>query len=803
MAALFAVTLVVMAEDATIVYPVFPVVVLAAQQFRQPGAVVAAAVVSIAAVVFTASGEGPFARANPSVELLQTQMFVAVAALTALFVAAMRSEWERAVRAADRFGDSERKLAEAQALAHIGSWEWDVEANELSWSDELHRIFGVDPETLGTGYEELRELIHPEDRALVDATVRRAMEEGEGFRFQHRVSRPDGEIRTVDARGWVIQRDGRPVKVVGSAQDVTELQLAQERFRDLLEAAPDAMVIVDEGGRIVLVNGQAERLFGYTREELIGEEVEILIPEAKRGLHSKNRDRYVADAHPRPMGIGLDLAARRKDGTEFPVEISLSPLRTAEGVLISSAIRDVTERKLAAERLEHQALHDPLTDLPNRVLFLDRLDHALERSRRTGAKLAVYFCDLDQFKKVNDSLGHEAGDRLLIALPARLRRALRSADTLTRFGGDEFVILCEDLSSELDAIAIAERIAEAVARPFEIEGRTHHLSVSVGVVFVEGGTAGASEVVRDADAAMYRAKSMGPGRYELFDAAMRARLIERIETETGLRDAIRDGDLRLHYQPMLSLETDELIAVEALARWEHPERGLLGPDVFIDVAEESGLVVPLGEWVIDEACRQLAAWQQAPAGTRPAWVSINLSARQVADSKVVQVVASALERHRLDPSSVSLEITESALLADNAASHQAVEELKRLGVRLVLDDFGTGYSSLSYLKRFPIDALKIDRGFIDGIVKEEGDTAIVAAVLSMARALRLGVVAEGVENESQLAWLRSHGCDYAQGYLISPPVPPEEVVHLRPWRPDPHAKRRHRPSRPLVSRRPA
>jgi diguanylate cyclase (GGDEF)-like protein/PAS domain S-box-containing protein len=781
-AVLVGVTMLALGQEVTLAYPVFPLIVLAAMRFRQGGAVVAALAVATLTVVYTATGEGPFVGDSADADLLAAQLFVALGAMTALVVAAMKTERETAEAALSRHAESERELAEAQALAHIGSWRWDVEADRVSWSDELHRIFGVDCGSFDATCESFLKYIHPEDRELVETTVGATLAGGKPFEFEHRVMRPNGEERMLHSRGRVIcDADGRPREMVGTAQDVTDRSLAQERFRALLEAAPDAIVIVNERGRIELINSQTLELFGYRRDELIGEPVEVLMPDRAARVHPAHVEAFVADPRARGMGTGLDLTAVRKDGTEFPVEVSLSPLRTPNGMLISSAIRDVTERKLAEQKLAHQALHDPLTGLPNRVLLLDRLEHALARSRRPESGVAVLFCDIDDFKVVNDSLGHEVGDGVLTALPACLRQALREGDTVARFGGDEFVILCEDLGSAAEAMTIAERISAVVARPFDLEHRRHHLSVSVGVVFVEGGRATASDVLCDADAAMYRAKGSGKGQFELFDARMRADLVGRLQTENELRRALREGELRLLYQPVLALTRYEFVGAEALVRWQHPERGLLPPSEFIGVAEDSGLIGPLGEWVIAEACGQAAAWGKRN-GHGPGRISINLSPRQVSDADIAEALGQTLQSSGVDPALVELEITENALLEEGDAPRRTLQRLKDMGVRLVLDDFGTGYSSLSRLKRFPIDALKIDREFIDGLGTDAEDTAIVSAVLSMAQALGVDVVAEGVETSAQLAWLEEHGCTSAQGYLLAPPL---TAVQLEEYRTDP------------------
>ena len=679
-----------------------------------------------------------------------------------------------------QLGESERALAEARQLTGIGSFKWNIADDTAEWSDQLYLMLGLRRADCPASYAAWRACIHPDDREMVDASLSRAREERGACSFNHRVIRPDGQTRTVECHARVEVGDGgEAIRMVGTCQDVTAFKLAEDRFRSLLETAPDAMVIVDESGRIVLVNSQTERLFGYARDELIGELVEMLVPERFASEHPKHRKAFAVDPQARPMGSDLDLYARRKDGTEFPVEISLGPLETEEGTLISSAIRDVTERKLARDALTYQARHDSLTGLPNRGLFLDRLEHAIDRAKRSHSMLAVLFLDIDDFKLVNDTLGHEAGDRLLVEMTPRLRGALRPGDTVARFGGDEFVVLCEDLSSELDATRIAERIAFACSRPVTLGPHQHLVTISGGVVVVDRGSSTATELLRDADAAMYRAKATGKGRVELFDLSMRERLIERIAIESDLRLAVERNEFRLHYQPVISLDDGEIIGVEALLRWQHPERGLMEPAQFMPIAESTGLIVPIGEWAIEEACRQAAGWRDARGpGQPPLTVSVNISPRQIARSKLAASITRILNRTGLEPGLLDLEITESVLLDAVEASTKALRELKAIGVRIVLDDFGTGYASLSYLKRFTIDALKIDRSFVDGLGRDPENGAIVNAVLGMARALDVGVTAEGVETRDQLARLRASGCAFAQGYLFSEPIPGDDVPEL-------------------------
>jgi len=495
-------------------------------------------------------------------------------------------------------------------------------------------------------------------------------------------------------------------------------------------------------------------------------------------VHPEDRERVeevVRAALKQVAPFQFEHRAIRPDGEERVLDCRGRMLRDAAGkpAKLLGTVQDVTALRSAEERLEHLALHDPLTGLPNRTLFLDRLEHALAASQRPDSSLAVLFCDIDDFKNVNDGLGHEAGDELLVALPPRLREALRPADTLARFGGDEFAILCEGLGNEADAVGLAERITTSVAQPLEAGGRVHDVGVSIGVVFVAGGRARPGEILRDADAAMYRAKAAGKRRFALFDHGMRARAVKRLQTEGELRKAIAGNQLQLLYQPVVAVWDRKLAGVEALLRWQHPRLGILPPSEFIGVAEESGLIVELGAWVLNEACARAAAWNREDG--QQVRMGINLSARQVTDTDVAALLAETLERTALDPGMVVIEITESVLLERSETSLRNLERLRELGASLVLDDFGTGYSSLSYLKRMPIDRLKVDRDFVGGLGEREDDTAIVAAILSMADSLGIGVIAEGVETEAQLRWLREHGCRYAQGFLLSPPLPPERL----------------------------
>ncbi|HEY1565620.1 MAG TPA: EAL domain-containing protein [Solirubrobacteraceae bacterium] len=445
---------------------------------------------------------------------------------------------------------------------------------------------------------------------------------------------------------------------------------------------------------------------------------------------------------------------------------------------LANVLGDVMERQLTDDDIRHRALHDPLTGLPNRLLFLDRLGQATERQRRRPDTLtAVLALDLDRFNLVNESLGHRAGDELLAAAAPRLRQVVRSSDTVARFGGDEFGILLEDIAGEQDAIDMAERIAGVFTRPFVLDGDEHFVTTSIGIALAQGGER-AEDLLRDADAAMHRAKERGRARYELFDEALRGRALLRLRVENDLRRALERDELVLHYQPLVSLRDRTMVSVEALVRWEHPERGRISPVDFIPVAEENGLIEPIGRWVLEHACRQAAQWCRARPDAAPLTMSVNLSAAQVANRALADTVATALRVSGLDPSILALELTESMLVSDNEQLYETLTALKALGVRLVLDDFGTGYSSLSYLTRLPLDALKVDRSFVDGLGTEPRDSAVTEAIVAMSRALSLRVVGEGAETELQVAELARLGCDLVQGFHFSRPVPAAEITRM-------------------------
>jgi diguanylate cyclase (GGDEF)-like protein len=467
---------------------------------------------------------------------------------------------------------------------------------------------------------------------------------------------------------------------------------------------------------------------------------------------------------------------RRKSGEAYPELLTITAIRDIEGSLTNYAalFSDISELKENEERIRHLAYYDPLTRLPNRRLLEDRLHVALAHAHRNRLQMAVLFIDLDRFKRINDSLGHEIGDRLLVTIAERLCSSLREDDTVARIGGDEFLVVLSEIDGPDAAAQTAHRLIEALKRPVTVQ--THELVVttSIGISLYPDDSDSATELIKNADAAMYRAKATGRDSFQLYEPEMNARSLEHLALETSLHRALERGELRVHYQPVVDPARRRVVGAEALLRWQHPELGLMAPADFIPLAEESGLIVPIGEWVLRSACRQLAQWQRAG---RPGFrVAVNISARQFRDPGFVAMAERVLRESDMDAFGLTLELTESMLMDDAQETIDLLERLKGLGFRISLDDFGTGYSSLSYLKRFPIDELKIDRVFIRDIERSADDAAIVSALIGLAHSLRLQVVAEGVETPAQLAFLSTRACDLVQGYHFSRPLPPADFA---------------------------
>ena len=549
----------------------------------------------------------------------------------------------------------------------------------------------------------------------------------------------------------------------------TEVQVNEERFRSLVQNSSDMIMVLDDESRAVYVSGACERILGRTADQLRQTDLGSLMdPDEMEAVRLQLSAAILQPGPTQPMEIRV----RHADGHWRHLEMVGTNLRdhpAVGGVVLN--VRDITDRRSIEAELAHHATHDALTGLPNRPLFLERLAGSLERHRSSPdqRRPAVLFLDVDRFKLINDTLGHEVGDLMLIEASRRLLASVGADHTVARFGGDEFVVLCEPPE---DPTVLAERLLAIFEEPFVLGGQTYFLTASIGMASPHQVDSLPADLIRDADTAMYRAKERGRGRLEIFDEAARSAALARVHTEALLRGAAERGELRLHYQPVLDLGTGQVVAAEALVRWHHPERGLVPPAEFIEIAEETGLIVPIGEWVLRTACRQAELWARRGA---PIDLAVNVSARQLADDAFIDTVRDAIEPLAHCPGRrprITLEITERVLIREPEAVGPRLEQLKGLGLELSMDDFGTGYSSLSNLRRYPFDSLKIDRRFVSGVIDREDDGTIVRAIIALAQGLGKKVVAEGVETPQQLGTLRRLGCDLAQGYHVGQPQPP-------------------------------
>ena len=651
--------------------------------------------------------------------------------------------------------------------------ECDRAGDRISWFGDVDRILGCAPGEFPRTVEAWEKTIHPEDRGRVTAASARHFQTGEPFFEEYRVQTSDGRTIHWHHSGSLLPAgDGRPARSIGTIADISgrrqieeALQVSERRYRALFERNLAGVYRSTIEGRILDCNESFARIFGYTSREEV-------LRQAAWDLYVKPEDREAAIAKlvERQSLTNYELCLRRKDGSLVWVLQNENLAEGPDGLLsvIEGTVIDISERKRAEEQVKHLAFHDPLTNLPNRLLFNDRLTLAVAQAHRHNQRLAVLFLDLDRFKTINDSLGHSVGDELLRQVAERIQEHVREGDTVARLGGDEFTLLVPGISAEEDAAKIARKICEAIHDPFWIDGRELFVTTSVGVSVYPSDGHDSETLVRNADSAMYRAKEQGRDNYQLYTPAMNAKAVERLSLESRLRQAIANDELELHFPPFIDLRTAELLGAEALVRWRHPELGLIPPMDFIPLAELSGLIVPIGEWVLRTACAEARKWHAK--GFPRLTVSVNLSSRQFQQADLVSQVTHALDETGLDPDKLDLEITESNAMQNAEHSINTLWGLKKQGVRISMDDFGTGYSSLNYLKRFPIDRIKLDQSFVRDLPSDKDDAAIAMAVIAMGRSLELVVIAEGVETEEQLAFLKGQNCDQLQGFLLSRPL---------------------------------
>jgi diguanylate cyclase (GGDEF)-like protein/PAS domain S-box-containing protein len=681
------------------------------------------------------------------------------------------TDWKRTEEA---LRESERRFRDLFDNAPVGYHEVDALGRYLRVNNTELAILGyTEEELLGQPvWEFIVEEASSEQSFHLKMAGRMPLQP-----YERTFRRKDGRLLPVLAEDRMLyDATGAPSGLRIAISDLTSrkrtedaLRDSEERYRLLVELSPDAIVVHSEG-ELVFVNSAATRLFGARASgDLLGRRVmELVHPESEHIVRERER-RLTENRSPVPL---LEQKIVRLDGSPVDVEVAAMPLMYHDKPAVQLVIRDITERKHAEAQIRTLAYHDALTGLPNRLLFNDRLAMALAQAQRRQQRVGVLFVDLDRFKIINDSLGHGFGDRLLQSVAHRIQGSIRDGDTLARLGGDEFTVLVPGVDGPEDVTKVAEKILDVVRSPFELDARELFITTSLGVsVYPEDGT-DVEELVKNADTAMYRAKEQGRDNYQLYTPAMNARALERLHMENGLRKALAQNELVVYYQPLVDLRSGRIEAVEALVRWNHPELGLIGPSDFIPLAETTGLIVPIGPWVLRTACEQVRKWQLL--GFTDLCVCVNLSMRQFQDPQLAAQIRGALVESGLPPRALELEITESSAMENAEMTMAILADIKALGVKISIDDFGIGYSSLSQLKRLPINTLKIDQSFVRDITTDPDDAAIARAIIAMAHSLKLKVVAEGVETAEQLAFLTQHRCDKIQGFYFSRPLPAAE-----------------------------
>jgi diguanylate cyclase (GGDEF)-like protein/PAS domain S-box-containing protein len=727
---------------------------------------------------------------NATRRLRQTRIVLLVGTFLGLLIAAVagwtvqRDNFRRLLaeqaqrEGAERFRDLANNMSQLAWMADATGW--------IFWYNQ--RWFDY----TGTTLEEMADLgwkkvHHPDHRKRVMDKITRCFQTGEAWEDTFPLRRQDGQYRWFLSRAVpILNSKGKVLRWFGTNTDITESQnlkdalfAEKERAQVTLNSIGDAVVCTDTSGNISFFNQVAERMTGWSQQEACGrpitEVLQILDATSRETIPNLMEMVVAQDQTPH---LPPNCILVRRDGFETPIEDSVSPIHDREGRPIGAVIvfHDVSAAVALSLQMTHSARHDFLTGLPNRMLLQDRITQAIALAPRHRKKVAVLFLDLDGFKHINDSLGHAAGDKLLQSIATRLVACVRVADTVSRQGGDEFVVLLSEVEQAEDAAPTSSRMLRAVAEAHSIDGHDLFVTTSIGVSVYPDDGRDAETLIKNADTAMYQAKESGQQSYQFFKPAMNVRAVERQSIEESLRRALERKEFALHYQPRINLRTGEITGAEALIRWTHPVRGPIPPGQFIPVAEACGLILPIGHWVLREACRQAMAWLEA--GLSLSTMAVNISALQFRDENFLDEIVGVLEDTGLDPGSLELELTESVLMKHAESTEATLRTLRARGVQLTVDDFGTGYSSLSYLTKFPIDALKIDQSFVRQITTTPDETTIVSAVIAMGRSLKLRVVAEGVETLEELAFLQAHNCDEAQGYYFSRALPADRFAQL-------------------------
>lgn len=667
-------------------------------------------------------------------------------------------------------GKSEQRLALALQASELGLWDWNLLTDEVHHT-QLYALFGLDPEQVRSVRADLKPRLHPDDLPLLRRTlVEHLKGRTEDYRVEYRIRHTQGNWRWIEDRGRAVEHaaDGRVLRMLGTRRDITAQKEQEEQQRlaaTVFEAASEGIAILDAGFQLLAVNQAFCQITGFDREELLQRNA-LELPCSRDARRHSQAIGQALEQQGRWQG---ELVEARRNGELYPQWLQLNGVRDARGNIsnIVGFFTDLSARRESEERLRYLAHYDDLTGLANRALFRLRLHEAGQRVRVNGRSLALLHIDLDRFKLLNESLGHELADQLLKKMALRIANAVPEADTVARLSGDEFVVLFDGYSNLSSLVRVTTRLLDKLRVPQRLGGHELVISASVGISVLSDPSFDLNALLSQADMAKQHAKHLGGDNFQFYTESLRASTLERLQLENHLRKAIDEGQLLVYYQPKLCLRSGRLLAAEALVRWQHPQWGMVPPGDFIGLAEETGLIGPMGEFVLREACWQAFEWRRQGMSVR---VSVNLSGYQLRQGKIVSLVRQVLAETGLAPQLLELELTESQLLDSVEHIISTFQQLHQLGVKLAIDDFGTGYSSLSYLKRFPVDYVKIDQAFIRGLQEGSQDAAIIRAIIAMAKSLGLKVVAEGVETQEQLAFLHDHGCDEAQGYLISRPL---------------------------------
>lgn len=679
--------------------------------------------------------------------------------------------------AQERLRLSEDNLSRAQQIANLGYWQWDVDEDKLFWSDEIYRIFGVEPADFKATYEAFLSFVHPEDRKMVGEGVEAALAGEREYALEHRLIRADGQQRIVREEAQLVRnKDGTPSRMLGIVQDVTAMKGQEQQLAiaaRVFENSIEGITITDARGVIQSVNRAFSQITGYGPEEAIGRTPRIL----KSNRHDREFYEEMWQTIHRKGRWSGEIWNRRKNSEIYPEWLTITAIRDSEGKVINyvGVFHDMTEISEFKEQIHYKTHHDGLTGLPNRYLFNEYLDESISFSQHYREMTAVLLIDLDNFKHVNDSLGHTVGDHLLLEVARRLQGVVEDRGTVARLGGDDFGIILKRIVDEKQVVEVVEAIIESLQQPFDLRALELVITVSVGITFFPSDGDKSETLTRNAEIAMYRAKESGKNTYELFTQSMNRRVVRRLTLEHSLRKALEKGQFSVYYQPKVQLSDGRIVGTEALVRWLRPGKGLVSPAEFIPLAEETGLIVPLGEWVLRTALNQTARWREMGYELN---VAVNISPRQFQEENFLATLAGIVEKTGLPAGYLELEITEGVVMSMEKKAVDLLGLIRKSGVKLALDDFGTGYSSLSYLRLLPLNTIKIDRSFVRDISENKDSRAIITTIMDMAAVLGLTVVAEGVESVEQLAILRERHCQQIQGYLFSKPLPAGDFEEL-------------------------